>query len=67
MINAYNAPLSEDGHGNLIPFAVLALLVWKRKELLDTPSYGAWWAGFLILALGLLLHVVGYVGKQRRV
>ncbi len=67
MINAYNAPLSEDGHGNLIPFAVLALLVWKRKELLDTPSYGAWWPGFLILALGLLLHLVGYVAQQTRI
>src|SRR4051812_41221908 len=28
---------SDDGHGVLIPFVVLALLWWKREELLSKP------------------------------
>jgi exosortase len=66
MINAYNAPLSEDGHGNLIPFVVLALLLWKRQELLAIPSPGLWWPAFLCLILGLGLHIVGYMAQQTR-
>ena len=64
--NAYNAKYSEDGHGNLIPFAVIALLVWKRKELAQL-DYKAWWPGLVILAIGLGLHVVGFIAQQTRI
>mgnify|MGYP002635370213 FL=1 len=64
--NAYNAPLSEDGHGNLIPFAVLALLVWKRKEL-SRLTYEAWWPGLVLMSIGLGLHVVGFIAQQTRI
>jgi exosortase len=58
--SAYNAVESEDSHGNLIPFAVLALLWWKRAELLALPQR-VWPAGLVLLAGTSLLHFVGYV------
>ena len=64
--NAYNAKYSEDGHGNLIPFAVLVLLIWKRKELASL-EFKAWWPGLSLLALGLALHLVGYIAQQTRI
>ena len=65
MYNAYNAKLSEDGHGNLIPFAVVALLIWKRRELLKY-EYIAWNPGLALVALGLLFHIVGFMAQQTR-
>ena len=68
MYNAYNSksPTADDGHANLIPFVVLALFWWKRKELLGQPMK-AWGPGLLLVALGLALHVVGYVIQQPRI
>lgn len=62
---AYNsAGSSEDaGHGNFIPFLVVGIFWWKRKELLALPLQ-TWWPGILILAAALLLHVAGYVVQQ---
>lgn len=66
MYNAYNAPLSEDGHGNLIPFAVLALFWWKRKDLLAIPQK-TWWPGLFIIGFALFLHVLGFLVQQPRI
>jgi exosortase len=68
MYKTYNNPMGhgEDGHGNLIPFVVLALFWWKRKELLALPNH-SWWPGFLLLAFALALHVFGYMIQQPRV
>ncbi len=68
MHNAYNSPgpAADDGHGNLIPFVVLALFWWKRKELLDLPL-ATWWPGMVLVGLGLVLHVLGYVVQQPRI
>ena len=57
---------NDDGHGILIPFVVLALFWWKRRELLAVPVR-AWWPGLLMLAGCLLLHTVGYLIQQPRV
>jgi len=65
LYTAYNAPLSEDGHGNLIPFAVFALLWWRRATLLAVPR-GLWLPALGWLALALALHVAGYVVQQPR-
>ena len=67
MYNAYNSksPTADDGHANLIPFVVLALFWWKRKELLAQPLK-SWGPGLLLLALGLVLHIVGYLVQQPR-
>lgn len=56
----------EDGHGKLIPFAVLALLWWKRKELISVPKQ-TWWPGLGFVIAGLVLHIVGYLVQQTRI
>lgn len=68
MKNAYYNPLNqaEDGHGLLIPPLVLALLWWKRKELLSVPSR-LWWPAILLLIGALALHLLGYLIQQPRV
>lgn len=63
---AYNAPGSEDAHGNLIPFVVLGLLWLKRAPLLALPK-GVWWPGLIGLAGAVLLHVAGYIVQQPKV
>jgi exosortase len=62
---AYNSKgSSEDsGHGDFIPFLVIGIFWWKRKELLALPLQ-TWWPGILILSLALLLHLAGYVVQQ---
>lgn len=66
MFNTYNEPSSDDSHGLLIPFAVLGLLWWKRKELLELPQR-AWWPGVGLLLLAAVMHVIGYVVQQPRI
>jgi exosortase len=57
---------SDDSHGKLVPFVVLALFWWKRKQLLAQPLR-TWWPGLLLVALGLALHVLGYMAQQPRI
>lgn len=66
MYNAYTAPFSEDGHGLLIPFVVLGLLWWKRRELTALRLEPWPWA-FLIFAAAVLLHFVGFIAQQARI
>ena len=68
MYNAYNSSsaTADDGHGNLIPFVVLALFWWKRKELL-AGRFQTWWSGLLLVGAALALHVLGYVVQQPRI
>ena len=61
----YTSPLVDEGHGLLIPFVVLALFWWKRKELLAKPP-GLWWPALGFIVLALLLHLLGYVSQQQR-
>ena len=56
---------ADDGHANLIPFIVLGLFFWKRKELLALPLQ-AWAPGLVLVGLGLALHVAGYFVQQQR-
>jgi exosortase len=56
---------SDDSHGKYIPFIVLAIFWWKRKQLLALPLR-AWWPGLLLLALALALHLLGYMVQQPR-
>jgi exosortase len=62
----WNGGLSDDGHGLIIPIVVLALMWWKRKELL-AQTIRAWPPAFLLLAIALVLHVAGYMVQQQRV
>jgi len=66
MYNAYNAPGSDDGHGNLIPIVVLVLMGWKRHELMSVPK-GVWGPALGLLGLATACHLVGYLIQQPRI
>ena len=67
LLNAYDPEgkyaRSDDGHGVIIPFIVLGLFWWKRKELLAVPIR-IWAPGVLFVGFGLVLHILGYMGQQ---
>lgn len=66
LYNSYNlnGEAGEDASfGNLIPFLVVGIFWWKRKELLALPLK-FWWPGLLLFALALGLHLLGYVIQQ---
>jgi exosortase len=66
MFWAYNAGgVTDDSHGNLVPFVVLWLFWWKRKDLVSVPLR-SWPPGVVILVLGLLLHAASYTVQQPR-
>jgi exosortase len=63
MMNAYEMPAGNDAHGSFVPFLVVGLFWWKRRELLSL-SLKSWWPGLLILAGALALHTLGYLIQQ---
>ena len=67
MFNAYNSGgvSGDDAYGNLIPFLVIGLFWWKRKELLHLPLK-IWPPALGFVALGLALHILGYVIQEPR-
>ena len=58
-------PETGDAHGLIVPFVVLALFWWKRKELLGV-SLRLWWPALLLVVSGLSFHVLGYAVQQPR-
>lgn len=56
----------DDGHGLLLPFVVLALMYWKRAELMDAPKR-VWWPALALVALSLGLHIIGYLVRYPQV
>ncbi len=77
MYKAYNPSVPEgqeendalealDAHGNLVPFVVLALFWWKRKELL-AAELKTWSPALLLVVAGLLIHVLGFAVQQPRI
>jgi exosortase len=65
MYVAYKGNDWEEGHGLLIPIAVLALLWWKRSQLLALKTR-VWWPALMLVAGALLLHILGYLVQQPR-
>jgi exosortase len=57
---------ADDEHGRLIPIVILGLLIWKRNVLTEIPK-SSWWPALFLLAVGLLLHIAGFVFQQARV
>lgn len=55
----------DDEHGLLIPFVVLGLFWWKRKELMEATR-DTWFPSALLIMLGIALHLVGYRVQQTR-
>lgn len=66
MYNSYNAPQSEDSHGNLIPFVVLGLIWWKREKL-QSIRLEAWPVALPLIVGALILHVIGFIAQQPRI
>lgn len=67
MYMAYNTQgvSGDDAYGNLIPFLVIGLFWWKRKELLGLPLK-MWPPALLIIGFGLVIHIASYVIQQPR-
>jgi exosortase len=65
MYEAYNSPnkAADDSHGNFIPFLVIGLFWWKRRELLDSRLQ-LWLPGFFILLVGMVLHILAYTVQE---
>ncbi len=55
----------EEAHCLLVPFVVLGLCWWKRKELTALPLR-LWWPGLAVLGLALLLHLFAFLVQQPR-
>jgi len=70
MLNAYSKTqentMADDGHGMLVPFLVLGLFWWKRKQLVS-QSLRTWSPALVIVVLAMVLHILGYVVQQPRV
>jgi exosortase len=65
LFNVYSSPFVDEEQGMLIPFVVLLLVWWKRREL-AVPPRGLWWPGLGLVAAGLMLHVSGFIVQQPR-
>ena len=65
MLDIYSSPVADEQHGLLMPFIVLGLFWWKRKELVARPA-GVWWPALGLVGLGLFLHLAGFVVQQAR-
>jgi len=65
MIYAYENN-ADDQLGYVMPFVVLVLLWWKRKDILDAPKR-IWWPALGLVVIGLLFHFLGFLVQQTRV
>lgn len=65
MYGVYTSATVDEGHGLLIPFVVLGLYWWKRKELVSKPP-GLWWPAIFLIILALLFHLCGFIAQQQR-
>lgn len=65
MFNVYSSDMQDEQLGMVIPFVVLVLVWWKRRELTAQPL-GLWWPGIGLVAAGLLLHLAGIFTQQPR-
>ena len=63
MLDQYNNPAADDAHGKFIPFLVIGLCWWKRRELAALPLR-LWWPGLWLFLAALLLHIAGYAVQQ---
>lgn len=62
---AWHTEALDASHGTLIPPVVLAILWYKREELLASIK-GVWWPALFPLGIALLLHLVGFIIQQPR-
>ena len=55
----------DDAYGALIPFLVIGLFWWKRRELLALPLK-IWPPALLLVGWGVVLHIASYVVQEPR-
>lgn len=60
---SHDAGATDDSHGRMIPFVVLGLFWWKRKQLTALPMR-TWGPALLLLGLALFMHLLGYMAQQ---
>jgi exosortase len=65
MWDKWNDPSNDSSHGKIIPFVVVGLLWFRRKQIVEVVS-GVWWPGLFGVGFSLLLHVLGFVIQQPR-
>ncbi|MFM2082428.1 MAG: hypothetical protein RL380_1119 [Verrucomicrobiota bacterium] len=56
----------DDQHGMLVPLAVAYLFWDRRAQLLAVPKRN-WWPALALVAVGLLLHWLGFAVHQTRI
>ena len=69
MYHTYNpnsGTTEDDAHGLIVPFVVVGIFWWKRRQLLALPLR-IWPPALLLIALGLLLHLAGFAIQQSRI
>jgi exosortase len=54
---------NDDSYGRWIPFIVLGLFWWKRKQLMAL-RLGTWWPGLMLLGFALAVHLAGFMIQQ---
>ncbi|MBG88275.1 MAG: exosortase [Verrucomicrobiales bacterium] len=57
---------ADDEHGYFVPLLVLLILWWKKDELESTPKR-VWVGGLLLLFIAIALHLVGFQVQQARI
>ena len=57
---------ADDDHGRLIPFVVLGLMWWKRRDLIAVTK-NVWWPALILIAFAVVLHLIGFMVQQTRV
>jgi exosortase len=65
-MNYAYSQLEDDRHCKYVPFVVLALFWWKRKELMAVRK-APWWPAIALVVLALVLHLLGFLVQQTRV
>src|SRR5712671_5507721 len=67
MLDAYSPTgdylSGDEAHAVIMPFMVLALFWWKRKELVAVPAR-VWTPAILLITLALMLHLAGFSVQQ---
>jgi exosortase len=66
LVSKPNDTGEDDSHALFVPFIVLAIFWWKRKELLALQLQ-SWLPGLILFGGGMLLHIAGYLVQQPRV
>lgn len=61
-----NGAENDDQHGLLVPFIVLGLFWWKRKELMGL-TLRMWSPALFLIGIAVVMHVFGYLVQQPRI